>query len=485
MTVDVNQAEQDLLACATYLTEKIKSSDGHAEAISEIIPYYLAKNDVDLAAEMADSIDDPFTRDKLLVLVAEKCAELKDDEYAFQLVEAIEDFTIQASAAEKIVVQKAKQKDFETALQATEFLSDDSNALSVIASEQSPNEALQTIDKIEFPLTKIHSLLQLGTRENKLEYIENALVIADEINLKEEHIRALTDIAEHFNALKRNDLAIQTLDKARQEAEKLDNYRRDNFLSNISVHFFRAGSIDLADRTLDSVEDKYYVSVTLLGFAEQYFAQKETEDAIDALEESYAILKSQADNEIRDSKARFELFAVIAIRFAVFGKYERALEIADENQNPNARLSALSQIAQVAVLNGNDDFANQALKLVNDDADRVMFLISLSDVKKNLNQNEDALHYLDESYLLCETIPQLTMRVSAFNEIIVRFCELGKAEKGREICTENLQTIVKILDESQKVSGLASLHGIFEDYHFELNAKEKQFLQTLVRQAEW
>jgi tetratricopeptide (TPR) repeat protein len=485
MTVDVNQAEQDLLACATYLTEKIKSSDGHAEAISEILPHYLAKNDVDLAAEMADSIEDPFTRDKLLVLVAEKCAEIKDDEYAFQLVEAIEDFTIQASAAEKIVAQKAKQKNFETALQATEFLSDDSHALSVIASEQNPNEALQTIDKIEFPLTKVHSLLELGTRENNLEYIEKAVSVADEINLNEEHIRALNDIADHFISLKRNDLAIQTLDKARKEAEKLNNYRRDTFLSNISVHFFRAGSVDLADRTLDAVEDKYYVSTTLLGFAEQYFAQKETEDAVDALEESYAILKSQGENEIRDSKARFELFAMIAIRFAVFGKYERALEIADENQNPNARLAALSQIAQVAVLNNKDEFAEQASNLVNDDSERVMFLISLSDVKKNRELNEDALHYLNESYLLCETIPQLPMRVSAFNELIVRYCELGKIEKGREICTENLQTIAKILDESQKVSGLSALHSIFEEFNFQLNEQEKQILQTLVRKAEW
>ncbi|MCU0240559.1 MAG: hypothetical protein MUC29_14050 [Pyrinomonadaceae bacterium] len=362
MSIDIDIAQENLLACATYLTDKIKSADGHAEAISEILPHYLAKNDVDFSAELADNIEDPFMRDKLLALVAEKCAELKDDEYAFQLVEAIEDFTIQAAAAEKIVAQKAKQKDFETALKATEFLSDDSQALSIIASQQNPNDALQTIDKIEFPLTKIHSLLELGVKENNLEFIEKAVLIADEITLSEEHIRALTDIAHHFTELKRNDRAIQILSKANEEAEKLDNYRRDNFLSNISNHFFRAGSIDLADRTLDLVEDKYYISATLLGFAEQYFAQKETDDAIDALEESYAILKSQNDNEIRDSKARFELFAVIAITFAKFGKFERAIEIADENQYEGSRLPALSQTAQIAIAKGEDQYVTQALK---------------------------------------------------------------------------------------------------------------------------
>ncbi len=485
MTIDIEKAQTDLLACATYLTDKIKSSDGHAEAISEILPQYLAKNDVDFSAELADAIEDPFMRDKLLSLVAEKCAEIGDDEYAFQLVEAIEDFTIQASATEKIVEQKAKLKEFEKAFKSAELLPDNASALAIIASYQSPTEALQTIDKIDFPLTKIHSLLELSLKENNLEYVEKSVAVADEINLSEEHIRALNDIAHHFSELKRNDKAIEILDKARQESEKLDNYRRDNFLSNISVHFFRAGSIDLADRTLDLVTDKYYISATLLGFAEQYFAQNETEDAIDALEESYEILKSQGDKEIRDSKARFELFAVIAIRFATFGKFERAIEIADENQFESSRVAALSQIAQTAIIKAKDDFAKQSVNLITDDSERVMALVSLSDAYKTINNNVDAVKYLDESHLLCETIPQLPMRVSAFNEIIVRFYQLEQKDKAREIATENLETISKILDASQKVSGVSDLHKIFEALKFELNDREKQILRTLVIKSEW
>ncbi|MBP9111024.1 MAG: hypothetical protein KBF83_15830, partial [Pyrinomonadaceae bacterium] len=80
--ISKERAETDLLDCAAFLAERVKSADGHAEAMSEIVPRYLAKGDVDLAAELANAIDDPFSRDRLLIQVAEKCAQIDDDEYA-------------------------------------------------------------------------------------------------------------------------------------------------------------------------------------------------------------------------------------------------------------------------------------------------------------------------------------------------------------------------------------------------------------------
>src|SRR6476620_4799108 len=86
-----DDAEHDMLAAAAYLAENITSADGRAEAMKAIVPIYLAAGNVDLAAELANSIDEPFARDRLLVQVAVKCAELDDDEYAVQLADAIED----------------------------------------------------------------------------------------------------------------------------------------------------------------------------------------------------------------------------------------------------------------------------------------------------------------------------------------------------------------------------------------------------------
>jgi hypothetical protein len=68
--ISTADAQQNLLACAAFLAEDIKSADGHAEAMRAILPFYLEKNEVDLAAEFANSVEDPFMRDRLLTIVA-------------------------------------------------------------------------------------------------------------------------------------------------------------------------------------------------------------------------------------------------------------------------------------------------------------------------------------------------------------------------------------------------------------------------------
>ena len=72
--ISIEEAENNLLSCATFLSEDIKSAEGYAEAMKAIIPHYLERGDVDTAAGLADTVDDPFVRDRLLMSVAEKCA---------------------------------------------------------------------------------------------------------------------------------------------------------------------------------------------------------------------------------------------------------------------------------------------------------------------------------------------------------------------------------------------------------------------------
>ena len=50
--IDIENAQEDLLSCAAFLAETIGSSDGHAGAMSEIVPRYLAKGDVDVNMEL-------------------------------------------------------------------------------------------------------------------------------------------------------------------------------------------------------------------------------------------------------------------------------------------------------------------------------------------------------------------------------------------------------------------------------------------------
>lgn len=480
-TIDIKTAENDLLACATFLAERIGSSDGHAEAMKAILPYYLAKNEVDTAAQLADSIEDPFTRDQLLVVVAEKCAELDDDEYALQLAEAIEDQSFQGVCSEGIARQKTLKHQFEKAFEIADGLEHGSNAYAEIAIRQEKSEGLQTIEKIEFPYTKIHALQEIAHSSGDLSLLEKATEIAKDIEFEEERIRAYLNIAFQYIEAKRKDKAIEVLDKARQFAETLDSVQKDSFLSQISQGFMKSGSIDLADRTLDLVEDKYEIAHALVGYADAYWTNKEESEALEALDEAYEILKSQRDTETRNSKAKFNMFGLIAIRFAEYGKLERAIEIANENPYDEIRSNTLSQIAVMCEIQGNDDLAHQAINDINDKSEKTLAMIALSDVRRNSGQSEAALKLLNEAYFHIGSIQQLSIKSLTLNRLAERFNLLGDSNKARHICSESLQVIYGILDESHHATSLAGLAETFESLKFELSDADKDILRTLIR----
>ena len=481
--IEIQDAENNLLACATFLAENIKSADGHAEAMKEIIPRYLAKNEVDLAAEFADSIEDPFVRDQLLTIVAEKCAEIDDDEYALQLAEAIEDSSFQGVCLEGIAKQKAIKLQFEKAFEIADDLEHGSNAYIEIAIRQEKAEALQTVEKIELPLTKVYALQEIVNNTKDAELLEKATQIAQNIEYSEEKIRAFLGISFQYIELNRKDKAIEVLDKARQYAETLYNSHQDSFLSQISQGFMKAGSLDLADRTLDLVKDKYEIANALVGYADEFKEKNEDAEALEALEEAYAILKSQRDSETRNSKAKFNLMGIIALRFVNFDKLEKAIEIANENPYDEIRYSTLAQIAQLCALKDKDELAQQAVELIDDESEKAFALIGLSDAKRNNKQNDDALKLLNEAFFQVGTIQQLSMRSLALNQFAKRFQILGQEEKARNLCTESLDVIQKILDQTHQVSALTSLADTFEDLKFELNEAEKSILQNLIRKT--
>jgi FAD/FMN-containing dehydrogenase len=157
--ITIEEARENLLACAAFLAERIKSADGHAEAMKQIVPFYLTKSNVDLAAEFSNTVDDPFTRDRLLTVVAEKCAALDDDEYALQLAEAIEDSGMQAQASEKIAFQKSLKGEYEKAAAIAEGLEHPEYAFADIAIHQAAagedENARQTLVRIEFENAKV------------------------------------------------------------------------------------------------------------------------------------------------------------------------------------------------------------------------------------------------------------------------------------------------------------------------------------------
>ena len=490
--ISIAKAQSDLLSCSAYLAEAIQSRDGRAQAMMTVVPQYLAKGDVDTGAELANTVDDPFVRDRLLIAVAEKCAALGDDDYALQLAEAIEDFGLQSQARERVALQMTAKGEFEQARAVGDTIDHRDAVLAGIAIKQhadgDESSALATLGEIDYPGTAVQALLTMASSdieaeklERSAELLEKAAVAADEIEHDEEKIRTLVDIGNSFVAAKRNDMAIETLEKARAFADLLDSIHRDNFLGSASLGFLRAGSLEFADRTLDSVVDKTQIASCLLGFAREFWRRDEKTEAMEALEEAYAILRSQHEKETRDSKAKFGLFTAIAVQFAGFEKGERAIGISQEIADENESMNALGQIAQILTIQNDDEPARHAINLIRDDVRRMFALIRMSDAAAENDATEKAAGLLEEAYSLAEGVPQIPSRSSAFVEFAKRFVQYGNPDRAREISLENLRLIATIRDESMRATAIGNLAELYDEAKFEMNAAEKEVVEMLVR----
>ena len=488
-------AEGDLLSAAAFLGENIKSADGHAEAMKAIVPIYLAAGNVDLAAELANEVGEPFSRDKLLTLIAEKCAEIDDDEYALQLADAIEDQGLQAQAFERIALVKAARGQAEKAREIANTMVHPDFVLGGIAVDQAAKgndaAALQTIESIDFPTAKVAALQQIasakiqsGDTAKASDMLDIAAAAANEIEHDEEKIRFLCDIGNLFIEAKRSDKSVETFDAARTLAEVLDNVHRDYFLVSCAIGFLYAGSQDLADRTLDLVTDKTQMATALLAFARDYWKKDQKEDAVEALEEGYEIARSQRDIETRDSRARFTLLANIAVQFAGFGKSERALEIAQDISDPDEQVSALSQIAQVLTMLKEDDLARQTLNMIADEPSRLTALIAVADVKEKNDEKDAAVALLEEAATYSETVPQLAARSNSLNELAVRFAAHGQLEKARALSLENLNVISEIRDESSQAAALAMLSIVYSEAGIEVGDEERLIVSEMLRKVQ-
>lgn len=489
-------AGADILACAAFIAAGIKSSDGYADAMKAIVPLYLEKDEVDMAAELANTIDDPYSRDRLLTMVAERCAALDDDEYAFQLAEAIEDDGLQAQAREKIALQKSAKGEFGKANDIAAELDHPDYVYADIAVQHwtkgEKESAEGSLALIRFPAAEVFALqamaavsIQSEKNADALELLERGAEAATEIEHDEERIRAFADTANLFREAKRNDRAIEVYDTVKTGAEELDNIHRDFFLATAAIGFLQAGSVELADRALDLMQDKTQTASCLVGYAREFWRREDKAEAMEALDEAHAILKSEKEKETRDSRAKNALFTSIAVQYAAFDKPERALEIAQENQSEEEQYSGLAQIAQVLEIKGNDEGAHQAIKAIGDDVNRMFGLVGLSGAAERAGNKEKALDILQEASTMVETIHQLSSRSSVYNELAGRFAALGETTKAREISLENLGVIEQIRDDSIRAVSLAGLAAVYHEADFEVEEAETKILGKMAGRMEW
>ena len=175
----------------------------------------------------------------------------------------------------------------------------------------------------------------------------------------------------------------------------------------------------------------------------------------------------------------------MAVQFAGFGKYDRAIEIAQENPDPAEQYGSLTQIAKIQASLGEDELARQTVNIIDEDSVRLFALIAISDARATRNEPEAAIALLDEAAELAETVPQFASRSAILNDIAAKYFAASQPEKARSATLENLNVIALIRDESSQAASVAAIADVYSMANAELGADEQEQLAKLVRKVEW
>jgi len=462
------EASSSLLHAAAFLAERLESVDGMSEAMNEIVPRFIEAGDVDTAAALADITTDPLTRDRLLVLVAEKCIEKRDDEYGMQLVEAIEDLSLAAGASERIALKMIERGDIANALEIAANLGHPDEVLRLAAIEKygagAFEESLSIASRIESPSTKAAlamSLAKLASDSGSSAELENQLKNAErhaaEIDLPEESATFLIELGNLCVEIGRSDFAVKIFEDSKTRAEVLNWPYRDNLIAAGAVGLFAAGAVSLADLALDLVTDKSVVARTLATFSHYLRKKGEDADAVQALDEAYEILKSQKEKEIRDFRSNNAAWRSVALQLAFSGETEKSLSVVNDIPDDHSKSVAASQCAVVFAESTTDSRWREFFKKIDDPITQTATLIAISENMIKKGGIETAKQLLDECGEMVERIDQPLASCGVLTDMVSIFVKMGETGRATEKLGEAISVCSSIVNASNQAVALARL----------------------------
>lgn len=489
--ISIGEAERNPLYCAAYIAERLKSADGRADAMMHIVPVFISMGEVDRAAALADTVEDPLTRDRLLIAVAEKCAVLGDDDYGLQLADAIEDVSMQSTARERIALENIRKGEVAMAVEIADGIDHPDEILIAAAASVFGRDGIDAasalLSKMQLAYSRCVAFQSLagvaykgGDKPEAAELLERAASEAAEIDFDEERIRARLELAHNFVDIGRNDRAIAVLDQAKKDAEVLGNVGREGFLANIAVGFLRSGSLELADRTLDLVEDKTAIVSALSGFAAEFQAKGELAEAVGAANEAVAILRSQREKETRDHPTKFRQWRSLSVQLASLGETESALEAAGEIPDEGERMAALAQLAVVFSEGDKPEFVEMALSAIGEDVQRAFALVGVADAAIRQGNKAGARGRIGSALTLLPSIEQPVAKASLLTECVKRLIDIDEAASARESGLDCLKTVAEIRDESIRAACLAALAAVYESADFAVTDGESEVLRAVM-----
>jgi hypothetical protein len=174
------------------------------------------------------------------------------------------------------------------------------------------------------------------------------------------------------------------------------------------------------------------------------------------------------------------VLATVAVRYAAYGKTERAVQIANENPFEVSRFQALIEIAKVCAHAGNDEVLESVVGEIPAPLEKVMAIVGAAFIKLENGAREIASKDLEQAHAIAPDIEQVSARCELLGEIALGFSLAGAQTRARDVAHEALRIVSSIRDEPEKVNALANLSSVFSRAGIEVDDEDRAELKKLV-----
>lgn len=480
---------QDALGGALRVAGAVKNAEGYDELAAAISQRYAVREDYDRAVELADTINDPYTRDRTLSEVAVKAAAAGQDEYAFELLASIEDLSHQDTGASSIAIAHASAGELDRAVEIADAMEDNSATLAEIAAQCAAHaeyeRALSLVERLDFPLYAALALMRIagsyidaGHTSEATELLSTALGKAAAIDTLDEKATTLSEIALKFSAAGQEEQAAQIMSQALAVAEHAETVYREAALSQIAASHSRLGQYDAAVKITEKIEDVYQAAATLITLAViEHEDETRHAEAQQLLSDAYDLIREEVPDTQRDETQRNSLLALIILRHAEFGQAEQARKAAASLYAPDEKHRALAAAAASLAQGGKYDDALALVKAIDDEAFKTTALLRISRAMIAAHADDErGLKVLSEAVSLSENLPRPADTVQALSEAAVAYTEAGHKERVTRLMRDSLLEVKSIKGEYGKTAALLAISDACAKTEYELDEETREIL---------
>lgn len=484
----------EFLHAAERIAENLHG-DAKAEVVSIIAARYAKLALIDEAFALAETISDPFTRDKTLSEVAAASIITGTSDYVDASLELIDDPGSRSLAIEEIAVKYAEAGNLDQALELTNELEDADPALRRIALAEGSYTASATelASSITAPDLRASTLGQLaalayqsGHKTEAAELLAECLQAVEEIEFSENRIYALIGVASLYEDMGDADTALETLAQAFELTADFEgmppsglsaSFPRDEALMQLVESFARLGHFDHADRAAEQIDDPFQFAHASTKEAMEYLRAGQVDQAFTLLSEALELALEEPVYGEQGMLMKDSLLAELAVGFARLGRLEKSFEIAAKLSSESQPFLALELVGKECARTGNSPGMFHAAEAITNDHSLTSYWLAVTDVLTESAQIELARQTMLKAAESAQIIHAKYEKAESLIEVAYRLARLNDSNASGLFALA-LDTISQLTDYEKAVS-LLRLDERFRQLNRKVTEDERMLLKQV------